>query len=102
MDDGSKKGSGLIVNTDSFTEEEVNSLKDILVDRFDLKLYIHLIKNRKFTGYRIYVHAKSIERLFNTLRPFLLPEFFYKFGVYHKDQPTCREGNLKPSLRDFT
>ena len=59
MDSGSKKGSGFIFCTDSYTLEDVQLLVKVLRDKFNLDATIQIGSNSK--NYRIYIKADSMD-----------------------------------------
>lgn len=58
MDDGNKQGSGFHLNTHGFTQEEVNLLSKVLLEKFNLINSIQYHNN----GYRIYIFTESINK----------------------------------------
>lgn len=77
MDDGSIKSHecrGRIINTHSFTREEVEYLCSVLEQKFQLKAWSRQQKD----GVQIYISAKSAEKLKAILEPYILPVMRYK------------------------
>lgn len=77
MDDGClmTKGDGFTFNTQSFTREENEVLRKCLANRFGL-YFTSLHKDKRKT--RLYIRKKSLPRLHELLKEFILPEFIYK------------------------
>jgi hypothetical protein len=59
MDDGSKQGKGLHLNTYSFSLESIDRLLNLLEMKFELKCSIHLKENKP----KIYISTESMENL---------------------------------------
>ncbi len=77
MGDGSiksKECNGRIINTQSFSDEEVNKLSQLLREKFMLLTSIR----RQKDGLQIYISARSAAILRNLIEPHLLPYFYYK------------------------
>lgn len=65
--DGSyQKGGGVLLNTQSFTVQELVLLINVLTIKFNCKCSLH--KSRQY--YNIYISAKSIRKLIPELVPF--------------------------------
>ena len=78
MQDGSRGTSkGLYLCTDSFTYADVKRLSQYLIDKYDFKCSIH--KSGK--NYRIYILAKSVEKIKILILPFMHCTMTYKLGV---------------------
>jgi hypothetical protein len=80
MGDGSVKSKecrGRILNTQSFSREEIDRLIIILKDKFDLKSNIRSQKD----GLQIYISGKSAEILNALLKDNILPSFYYKLPL---------------------
>lgn len=76
MDDGHKADYGFILNTYSFTIDEVNMLSTVLLNNFNLKITIQIKKN----GPVLYISSKSMD-LFRTLvRPYFHNSMLYKLN----------------------
>ena len=69
MCDGTKNGTGLTLQTQSFTIKECVFIISILIHKFDLKCSIHMQRNQP----TIYIRTKSIKKI----KPYLLPYFPY-------------------------
>lgn len=77
MDDGSIKGSGFILCTDSFTLSEVQLLIKILKENFDLNCNCH--KNKD--DYRIYIKADSMDKFRALVSPYFHESMMYKLAI---------------------
>jgi hypothetical protein len=76
MDDGSRRNdcrSGYF-NTQGFSLEEVNFLRECLLRNFDLKTKVHFAAKRP----RIYIAQKQFEKFCDLIRPFVIPDLQYK------------------------
>jgi len=76
MCDGAKKGSGLIICTDSFRVEEVARLMTVLYVRYDIDSTLHYAHSKP----RIYIRTSSMPTLRSLVRPYMHPSFLYKLG----------------------
>src|SRR3989344_1481374 len=77
MDDGSIKSHecrGRIINTHSFTQNEVEQLCSVLGSKFQLQAW----PRQQSDGVQIYISAKSADRLKEILTPYVLPVMRYK------------------------
>jgi DNA-binding transcriptional regulator WhiA len=77
MDDGSIKSRecrGRIINTHSFSENEVKRLCLVLKNKFELSAWPRYQKD----GIQLYISAKSADALTNILNPYILPVMRYK------------------------
>jgi len=70
-------GKGLYICTDGFTHGDVKRLTQYLVDRYNIKCSIH----KAAGNYRIYILAKSVERVKNIILPYMHPSMLYKLGI---------------------
>jgi hypothetical protein len=77
-DDGYFANNGLVLCTESFTEQECLKLKSLL-EKLDLKVTLHV--RSKTSSHRIYISALSKERLIFLVKPHLHPDFLYKLGL---------------------
>jgi len=77
MDDGSIKSHecrGRIINTHSFSQEEVERLCLVLERKFQLQAW----PRQQRDGVQIYISAKSADRFKQILMPHMLPVMYYK------------------------
>jgi hypothetical protein len=74
MDDGAADYAGVTIQTHNFQPEEVELLRGLLAEMFELQ-----VSSRSNKGKRIlYVAASSLDRLGTVIGPHLLPDFSYK------------------------
>ena len=79
MDDGYKHGRGIVICTESFTLFEVELLKSVLEKNFGLQITINIRKtSTSKIGYRIYINASSYDKLVTLVKPYFIPEMYYK------------------------
>tara|TARA_Y100000310_G_C20566364_1_gene755699 strand:+ start:366 stop:1013 length:648 start_codon:yes stop_codon:yes gene_type:complete len=81
MDDGSVKShesKGRILNTHSFTQNEVEHLCSILQEKFELMAH----PRQQTDGVQIYISGKSANTLQALLEPHIIPEMEYKLPWY--------------------
>ena len=81
MDDGSKSGSGFILNTQSFTKDENLFLIKILKENFDLDCVLHL-HSTLTNQYRIYIKANSMHRFRELVSPYFHTSMLYKLDFF--------------------
>jgi hypothetical protein len=77
MDDGSKDGNQLRINTQCFDRKDNNMLRQIL----RAKLGIATTMNRDKDRYRIRVKSESMDRVVKLIAPFVIPSMFYKLPL---------------------
>lgn len=77
MDDGTKSKNGLKLSTESFQLNEIEKLREILKQKFNLETTIH--KSNK-TQYVIYIRTKSMDLLKEIVKPHFHKIFYYKLG----------------------
>ncbi|MEK7452427.1 MAG: LAGLIDADG endonuclease [Patescibacteria group bacterium] len=76
MDDGAKnRNDGLILNTQCFTKQETERLKDCLKRNFDLS---HVSLHKDKNGWRLYIQKESTCKMMNLIEPFIIPCMKYK------------------------
>lgn len=88
MDDGSIKSTeskAVLLNTQSFSYNEVKHLCEVLKTKFNLESWPR--KQKKET-YQIYISGKSYEILRELIYEFLIPEMYYKFPLPRKKDLT--------------
>ena len=67
MGDGTKSGTGLTLQTQSFTVKECVFIISIFIHKFNLKCSLYMQRNKPV----IYIHSKSMKQI----KPKLLPYF---------------------------
>jgi hypothetical protein len=82
MDDGFKVGNGVGLATECFSEEEIDRLKSVLENKFGLLVY----KRARITSggrrsYRLFISAKSRDKLHSLVLPYFIPEMRYKLNI---------------------
>lgn len=76
MGDGQVASNGLRLCTDSFSISEVVKLINVLIIRYGLKCTIHMQGGNP----RIYIFAKSMDRLALIVKPHMIKSMNYKLG----------------------
>jgi len=74
MGDGTKSGTGLTLQTQSFTVKECVFIISVLMYKFNLKCSIHMQRNKP----TIYIHSKSIKQIKPKLLQFFPISMKYK------------------------
>lgn len=85
MDDGGKldynknsKNHGLVLNTQSFSKEEVEMMSKELNVKFNLSTNLRLNKNK----YVIVINSTSFQRFLDLTYQFIIPSMRYKLPKY--------------------
>lgn len=81
MDDGYNSKNGFYICTESYTLAENEILKQVLKNKFNLDAGIHKHTN----GPRLYIFSSSKDILLELIRPYLIPHFYYKFGIENNE-----------------
>jgi hypothetical protein len=76
MGDGTKSGTGLTLQTQSFTIKEVVFIINVLIHKFNLDCNIHMQRNQP----TIYIKSKSIKKIKPNLLPYIFPSMKYKIS----------------------
>lgn len=79
MDDGSIKSQhhrAKIINTQSFTKDDIQRLIDLLDRKYGIKAKLRPQKE----GYQMYLLSETIGIFENLIRPYILPSMAYKLG----------------------
>jgi len=74
MDDGGWTGPGIHINTNSFTQEDVLRLLNVLKNKYGLKCSIH-------SRNRIYIWAGSTAQFIDIVRPYIHEDMAYKLSA---------------------
>jgi len=81
MDDGGKldynknsKNKGLVLNTHSFSKEEVNIISIELSNKFNINTYIRLNKNKSI----IIIDSNSYNKFIDLTYSYIIPSMRYK------------------------
>jgi recombination protein RecA len=77
MDDGSKDGKQLRINSQSFSEYENKCLKELLWAKLGIKVNLNLDKDR----FRLRVESSSMEKLIRMITPYIIPSMLYKLPL---------------------
>ena len=91
MGDGSKRGKGIILCTDSFNLKEVILLMNILKIKFDIDSTIEFrysfspydrkkILNKGEKAARIVINKKNLDKIRDKIKPFFTKDFLYKIN----------------------
>ena len=76
MDDGSRDGRSLRINSQNFSYSEHIILKDILRNNFEVEANIH--KDRHM--FRLWIKAKDMDKLKKNIFPHIIPSMLYKLS----------------------
>jgi hypothetical protein len=77
MGDGTKTSTGITLQTQSFTVEEVGFIINIFLIKFDIKCTIHMQRGQP----TIYISSHSIKKILPKMLPYITPGMRYKFGL---------------------
>jgi hypothetical protein len=78
MDDGEKSNYGLRISTQSFSENEVKILSNILLNKFNLKTSLPKQNNIP----NIYFPKSSMPLLAKIIKPYMIPSMYYKLNGF--------------------
>lgn len=86
MDDGNldwrnKYHNSPTIATYCFTREDCIRLTEMLLKNFGIFARVHKSTMRGRVYYRLYIEARSTERFFKTISPYIRPSFRYKISV---------------------
>lgn len=79
MDDGYKSGKGLKLSTNSFKYNELLFLIKLFYDKYDIK--VSIVKTGVYNQYNLYIWKESIPKLFNLVKPYIIPSMKYKLNI---------------------
>lgn len=82
--DGRKCGKSLVLNTQSFTLNEIILLINILIIKFDINPYLQNDRG----NYRIYISGKDLNKIVPKIKPYFVYSMLYKLNI----QNPAREG----------
>lgn len=77
MDDGSKSRTSVYFNTQQFSLEEQNLLCEMLYKQWSIEATLN--KDKHY--WRIRIRVSSIKRFVELVKPYLLPQFYYKLPL---------------------
>ena len=81
IDDGSRqKGQGILISTHSFNYQDVLFLANLLTELYDLKTSV--IKSGIDNQWRINIWKRSMPKLVEIVKPYIIPEMSYKLKDY--------------------
>jgi len=91
MDDGTKSGKSFFISTQNFTRKDQESLLRCLKENFGIegRINIHSYWEDKIL-YRIRVNSSSLGKLYKLIKPYILPQFRYKFPLYPRNDFTLK------------
>lgn len=78
MDDGGRIQDALKIATNNFTLKECVILKNILINKYKLKVSIQSAGKNQ---YLIYIYKESIPLLYSIVKPYIIPSMKYKFAI---------------------
>lgn len=80
MDDGSSKSRyhrAIIINTHCFSRSDIQLLQDALYMRYTIASQVRAQSD----GLQLLITGDNARRLHDVVSPYMLPEFYYKFGA---------------------
>jgi len=84
MDDGSiksKRHRALILNTQSFSKPELQTLMRILEEKFGIRMVLRKQSRKQIEIYQLITTSDSVERFVEIIKPHILPSMRYKLGI---------------------
>jgi hypothetical protein len=114
MDDGQQvKRGGVTLCTDSFNSDQVNSLREILLQNFNIITSIHKKTGRNGSIYeRIYINKDSLDKNKDQIIPHMHESMLYKINaeiptdnpntaLTNQDQGNDEPTNFKQNTKDI-
>ena len=83
MGDGQRQNYGLVLCTDSYTLQDVVRLVNVLIIRYNL---ICTLREVNPGQYRIYISAKSMDKLISIVLPYMDDSMLYKLNLVSKNK----------------
>ena len=77
MDDGSKSRSSIYLNTQQFSKEEQMLLQKMFKEQWGIETTLN--KDKHY--FRIRIRVSSVKKFVDLIKPYLLPEFYYKLPL---------------------
>lgn len=82
MGDGFYTQDVVIICSESFTKEEQELIISALFESFGIKASLNKrISNSGTKSFRIRISKKSMDKLITLVKPYIIPEMFYKLGL---------------------
>lgn len=78
MDDGGKSKAGIKISTESFCLEGVSRLQKAIFEKYG----IHCTIQRHKKKYLLYFPKSSLKTLSEVVKPFMIPDMYYKLNGY--------------------
>lgn len=78
MSDSAKSGKSLLLCTNNLSLQDIILLMNVLIIRYGLICSIHKIGKIQ---YRIYINAKSKNKLREIVMPYIVPSMLYKLDL---------------------
>lgn len=75
--DGQFLSKGIQLCTDSYSIQDTVKLIYVLIIRYNLICTLHNIKG----NYRIYISRKSVGKVVELVKPYIIPSMYYKLGI---------------------
>jgi hypothetical protein len=73
-----KDREGVVICTDSFTLEDNELLKAVLIEKFGLAVSV---QKRRENVYRLYIQKKSVSKLIELVKPYFIKSMLYRLGL---------------------
>ena len=77
MDDGNRSRTSIYLNTQQFSLEEQELLQKLLSEQWQIETTLN--KDKHY--WRIRIRVNSVKRFVELIKPYLLPEFYYKLPL---------------------
>jgi hypothetical protein len=88
-EDGGKHRNALMLNTNSYTKEEVNLLSSVLNQNFGFSSVVYKKLSKGKTYYIIYIPVKDMANLRTLVLPYLHSSMHYKLGINSSQNSPC-------------
>lgn len=83
MGDGSGSVKGFYLYTNSFTDQEVRLLANVLSDKFRLVCLVQIRTDTVKQPFILYIHKSSVPNFISLVKPFFIPSMLYKLDYGH-------------------
>lgn len=77
MGDGTAQSSGVRICTDSFKIQDLVSLINLLIIRYEIDCTLHTDRGR----FRVYIKKTSMPKLITIVKPHMVPSMLYELGL---------------------
>jgi hypothetical protein len=91
--DGTKLNNSIVLQTQSFTIQEVVFIINVLIVKFDIHCTIHMQRNQPI----LYIKSSSFSKLLPHILPYIPNSMLYKIAKGNLPEGPCPEGPVFPN-----